>query len=142
MSIKDILRSILITLIIFGSIVFYTNYDKIPSKIDHINRNQYNVFPVGELRHIKNNHYIDNNDIIWVKRSFLSSALHNPFKYYVFETYDITKNSSSEVKILKTDFGFKQTFQPSSFNYYSSYRFPVYHFFADVLPVFLFLNLN
>jgi hypothetical protein len=108
----------------------------------HLNRNKYNVLPVGGLTLVKNNEYRDENGILWRKRGFFNSLLHNPFKYYVFETYDIKKISSSEVKILKTDFGFKPTFQTSSFNYYSSYRFPVKHFFADVLPVFLFLNLN
>ena len=112
----------------------------------HLNRNKYNIPPVGGLKLVKNNknnEYRDANGILWRKRGFFNSLLHNPFKYYVFETYDITKNSSSEVKILKTDFGFnKGRFQASSFNYFSSYRFPVKHFFADVLPVFLFLNLN
>ena len=107
----------------------------------HLNRNKYNIPPVGGLKLVKNNEYRDANGILWRKRGFFNSLLHNPFKYYVFETYDIKKNSSSEVKILKTDFGFnKGRFQPSSFNYFSSYRFPVYHFFADVLPVFLFLS--
>lgn len=104
----------------------------------HLNRNKYNIPPVGGLKLVKNNEYRDENGIRWLKRDFLNSLLHNPFKYYVFETYDIKKKSSSEVKILKSDFGFKQTFQPSSFNYFSSYRFPVYHFFTDVLPVILF----
>lgn len=108
----------------------------------HLNRNKYNIPPVGRLVLVKHNDYRDENGILWRKRGFFNSLLHNPFKYYVFETYDIEKNSSSEVKILKTDFGFNQPFQPSSFNYYSSYRFPVKHFFADVLPVFLFLNLS
>lgn len=110
-------------------------------KTYHVNRNQYNVLPVKPLSHIKNNEYRDANNILWIKRGFYNSLLHNPFKYYVFETYDTQKKSSSEVKILKTDFDrFQpfQPFQPSSFNYYSSFRFPVQHFFADVLPIIFF----
>jgi len=115
-------------------------------KTYHVNRNRYNVLPVKPLSHIKNNEYRDANNILWIKRGFYNSLLHNPFKYYVFETYDTQKKSSSEVKILKTDFDrltndrFQpfQPFQPSSFNYYSSFRFPVQHFFADVLPIIFF----
>ena len=140
MSIEAILLSILIILITIGSIVFYKNYHKIPSKIDHINRNQYNVFPVGELRHIKNNDYIDNNDIIWVKRSFLASAFHNPFKNYVFETNAANRASSSEVQVLKSDFDNNyQNFQPASYNFYSSFNDPISHVFADIIPIIIYL---
>jgi hypothetical protein len=91
------------------------------------------------LTRIKHNKYRDENGIVWIKRGFLNSLLHNPFKYYVFETYDTQNPSSSEVKILKTHFDAQEMkFQPSSFNYYSSFRFPVQHFFADVLPIFIF----
>lgn len=105
----------------------------------HVNRNKYNTPPVGELTHIKGNTYRDENDVLWVQRGFLNSLLHNPFKYYVFETYDTQNQSSSEVKILKTHFDTREMkFQPASFNYYSSFRFPIKHFFADVLPIFTF----
>ena len=111
-------------------------------KTYHVNRNQYNVLPVGRFAHIKNNEYRDANNILWLKRGFFNSLLHNPFKYYVFETYDTQKKSSSEVKILKTDFDTlnidRFPFQSSSFNYYSSFRYPVQHFFADVLPIIFF----
>ena len=104
---------------------------------------KYNVPPVGRLTLIKHNKYRDENGLLWIKRGFLNSLFHNPFKYYVFETYDTQNPSSSEVKILKSHFDAKQmTFQPSSFNYYSSFRFPVQHFFADVLPIFIFFNTN
>jgi hypothetical protein len=73
-------------LLIIIIIIVYKNYHKIPSKEDHINRNKYNVFPVGKLRHIKGNRYIDNAGVIWIKRTFIKSLLHNPFKYY--EVYD------------------------------------------------------
>jgi hypothetical protein len=112
-------------------------------KTYHVNRNKYNVLPVGRLTLIKHNKYRDENGILWIKRGFFKSVFHNPFKYYVFETYDTQTPSSSEVKILKSHFDAKQmTFQPSSFNYYSSFRFPVQHFFADVLPIFIFFNTN
>lgn len=108
-------------------------------KDHHLNRNKYNIPPVGRLSLIRNNTYRDENGILWIKRGFFKSVLHNPFKYYVFESYDSQKTDSSEIKILKTDFdnGSQATFLPSSYNYYSSLRFPVYHFFADVLPVFI-----
>jgi len=111
-------------------------------KEHHVNRNRYNVPPKGGLRHIKNNEYRDKNGILWLKRGFFNSLLHNPFKYYVFETYDSQKKYSSEVKILKTAFDGKETtnFEPSSFNYYSSFWFPFEHFFADVLPEFIFYS--
>lgn len=103
----------------------------------HVNRNKYNTPPVGEFTHIKGNTYRDENGVFWVQRGFVNSLLHNPFRYYVFETYDTQNQSSSEVKILKTHFNTrKMKFQPASFNYYSSFRFPIKHFFADVLPIF------
>ncbi len=66
----------------------------------HINRNRYNVLPVGKLTLIKTNEYRDENGIRWLKRGFLHSLLHNPFKYYVFETYDSKIESSSEFIVL------------------------------------------
>lgn len=117
--------------------VFLYFYSKI--KTYHKNRNRYNTLPVGGLTHVKNNTYRDANGITWIKRSFTKSLLHNPWQYYVFETYDAGEPSSSEVTVLKTDFDNGITrFHPSSFNYYSSLRFPVRHALADVLPVFLF----
>ena len=130
---------IIITIIIL--IVVYQNYNKIPSKMDHINRNKYNIFPVGQLRHITENKYIDNNNIIWLRRTFLTSLFHNPFKYYVFETYDLNKTSSSEVEVLKNEFDNNyQNFKPATYNYYSSFIYPLYHLFADVIPSFIYLG--
>jgi hypothetical protein len=121
--------------------IFIINFSKIPSYSEHISRNKYNVIPIGILRHINSNNYIDENGVIWVKRGFLRSLLHNPFKYYVFETYDVNKQSSSEVQILKTDFDSGvQKFKTSSFNYYSSFNSPVSHFFADVVPIIIYLR--
>ena len=75
---------ILIICIILACLI-YNNYYKIPSRIDHINRNKYNILPVGKLRHITGNKYIDSNNVIWLKRGFLNSILHNPFTNYIFE---------------------------------------------------------
>jgi hypothetical protein len=123
------------------AVIFYNNYNIIPSKIDHINRNKYNIPPIGTLRHIKENKYIDYNNVIWIKRGFFTSLLHNPFKYYIFETYNPQKISSSEVEILKKDFdNGTQNFKPSSFNYYSSFNSLISHFFADVLPIIIYLR--
>ena len=84
----------------------------------HINRNKYNVFPAGKLIHVKDNTYVDNNGIIWIRRFFINSIFHNPFENYVFETYDPNKTSSSEVEVLKSDFDNNhQNFKPASYNY-------------------------
>ncbi len=132
---------LLLVIIIVILIIIYKNYDKIPSKIDHINRNKNNIIPLGQLRYIKDNEYIDNNGIIWIRRTFLTSILHNPFKYYVFETYSPHQISSSEVKVLKTEFdnGY-QNFKPASYNYYSSFNYPLSHLFADVIPIIIYLK--
>ena len=122
-------------------VIIYNNYDKIPSQIVHINRNKYNIFPVGKLRHIKGNEYIDYNNVIWIKRGFFASLLHNPFKYYVFETYNPRQKSSSEVDILKKDFDNGiLNFKPASFNYYSSFNSPISHVFSDILPIIIYLR--
>ena len=131
---------ILIICIILACLI-YNNYYKIPSRIDHINRNKYNILPVGKLRHITGNKYIDSNNVIWLKRGFLNSILHNPFTNYIFETYDPQQISSSEVEILKTEFDNGiQNFKQTSFNYYSSFNSPVSHLFADVLPIIIYLQ--
>ena len=130
----------IILIIIIIIVIIYNNYDKIPSKIDHINRNKYNVFPVGKLRHINNDNFIDENNIIWKRRSFFRSILHNPFKYYIFETYS-DHQSSSEVEVLKSDFDNNlQNFKHSSYNYYSSFNYPLSHLFADVIPIIIYLR--
>ena len=33
-----------------------------------------------------------------------------------------------------------QNFSPSSFNYYSSFNYPISHFFADILPIVMYLR--
>ena len=131
---------ILIICIILACFI-YNNYDKIPSRIDHINRNQYNIFPVGHLSHVNGNKYIDSNNVIWLKRGFFNSLLHNPFTNYIFETYDPQQISSSEVQILKKEFDNGiQNFRASSFNYYSSFNSHISHFFADILPIIIYLR--
>jgi hypothetical protein len=134
-----ILITIIICIILAG--IVYNNYDKIPSRIDHINRNKYNILPVGHLNHVDGNKYIDSNNVIWFNRGFLNSLLHNPFTNYIFETYDPQQMSSSEVQILKKEFDKGiQNFRASSFNYYSSFHSPMSHLFADVLPIIIYLR--
>jgi len=141
MNIKLLVISVIICILIVSLLLLYKHYDKIPSKKDHINRNKYNVFPVGNLTQIKNDKYIDYNNIYWIKRGFFTSLLHNPSEKYVFETYDLNKVSSSEVEILKKDFDNDiQNFKPASFNYYSSFNSPLSHFFADFLPIIIYLS--
>ena len=128
------------TFVFFSLILLYVNYIKIPSLRDHIRRNQYNIFPAGELIQYDKNKYIDEDEIIWVKRGVLHSLFHNPFKYYVFESYDPETQYSFEVKAVKYEFDKGiQIFRFGSFNFYSSMTHPVSHFFADVLPIFIYL---
>ena len=135
------LTVITVMAVILIVIILYKHYDKIPSKKEHINRNKHNVFPVGNLTHIKDDKYIDKNNINWIKRGFFNSLLHNPSEKYVFETYDLNKVSSSEVEILKKEFDAGiQNFKPASFNYYSSFNSPLSHFFADFLPIIIYLS--
>ena len=135
------LAGITVIVVILIVIIVYSHYDKIPSKKDHINRNKHNVFPVGNLTHIKDDKYIDKNNIIWIKRGFFNSLLHNPSEQYVFETHDLNKGSSSEVEILKKEFDNDiHNFKPASFNYYSSFNSPLSHFFADFLPIIIYLS--
>jgi hypothetical protein len=132
---------IILIICIILAFLIYNNYDKIPSRIDHINRNKYNILPVEKLRHVTGNKYIDSNNVIWIKRGVFNSILHNPFTNYIFETYDPQQISSSEVEILKTEFDNGiQNFKPTSFNYYSSFNSPVSHLFADVLPIIIYLR--
>ena len=132
-----------ISVILIMLIVLYNYYDKIPSRIDHITRNKHNVFPVGKLTHIKDNKYIDKNNVTWLKRGFLNSLAHSPFENYVFETYDTKKQSSSEVEVLKKEFdNGNQDFKPATFNYNSSFISPLAHFFSDMLPSIIYLFPN
>ena len=139
----------LIFITLFLLVLF--NYKKIPSKEKHINRNKNNIMPVGKLTIIKNDNdndnnndkYIDENNVIWIRRPFIKSLAHKPFENYVFETY-ISENSSvvssSEVETNKKDFdNGKQVFKPASYNYYSSFRYPISHFFADMVPSYIYL---
>ena len=137
----NLILNLTVISVIIIIIIVYKYYDKIPSKKEHINRNKYNVFPVGNLTHIKDDKYIDKHNIIWIKRGFFNSLLHNPSEKYVFETYDIHKISSSEVEVLKKEFDAGiQNFKPASFNYYSSFNSPLSHFFADFLPIIIYLS--
>jgi hypothetical protein len=137
-------KVIFLLMLSFLLILLVQNYHKIPTKIQHINRNKMNILPVGKLMLITNNgdeYYLDENNIKWKKRTFFRNLLHNPFKNYTFETFYPNDISSSEATISITDFenGIMR-FKPESFNYYSSYNSPVSHFFADVLPIILYVG--
>jgi len=141
---KPKFQVIVLLLLNFLFILIVQNYHKIPTKIQHINRNKTNILPVGKIILIPNNgdeYYLDENNIKWKKRSFLKNLLHNPFKNYTFETYFPNDVYSSEASITITDFenGIMR-FKPESFNYYSSYYSPVSHLFADVLPIILYIG--
>ena len=141
---KHKFQVIFLPLLCFLFILIVYNYHKIPTKIQHINRNKTNILPVGKLILIPNNgdeYYLDENNIKWKKRTFFKNLLHDPFKNYTFETYFPNDVYSSEASITITDFenGIMR-FKPVSFNYYSSYYSPVSHFFADILPIILYIG--
>jgi hypothetical protein len=141
---KHLFQVIFLLLLGILLILIVQNYHKIPTKIQHINRNKTNILPVGKLMLIPNNmdeYYLDENNIKWKKRSFFRNLLHNPFKNYTFETYFPNEIYSSEASITIADFdnGIMR-FKPESFNYYSSYYSPVSHLFADVLPIMLYID--
>lgn len=138
---KTKFQVIFLLLLMLLVILILENYNKIPMRIQHINRNKTNILPTGRLMGNADNYYLDENNIKWKKRTFLTNLLHNPFKNYTFETYDLNYISSSEATITIADFenGIMR-FKPGSFNYYSSYYSPVSHFFADVLPIILYLG--
>lgn len=111
------------------------NYDKIPTKKVHMNRNKHNVLPSKRLKLVKDDIYVDENRKTWMKRPFYLSLFHDPLKNYVFETINSKKASSSEAIIKKSNFDKGvMKFENGSFNFYSSHNHPVDHFFADVLP--------
>ena len=127
------------TFVLLSLLLYVNYYRKIPSLHEHIRRNQYNIFPAGKLIQYDKNKYIDEDGMIWVKRGFLKSLFHNPFKYYVFESYDSEKQYSFEVKVVKEEFDERiQTFRLGTFNFYSSITHPVSHFFADILPIIMY----
>ena len=141
---KQKFKVIFLILLSFLLILLVENYHKIPTKIQHINRNKTNILPLGKLMLIPNNgdeYYLDENNIKWKKRKFFRNLLHNPFKNYTFETYSPNDIYSSEATITITDFENRiMRFKPESFNYYSSYHNPVSHLFADVLPIILYMG--
>ena len=128
---------------VFSLIIFFKIYFYIPSFKKHIERNKQNILPKGKLRLFNKdkNLYNDEANVIWYKRQFVESIFHNPFKNFVFEEYNEDIITSSEVEILKEDFnkGFT-TYKPGSYNYYSSIFYPVRHFFADILPIGIYLS--
>jgi hypothetical protein len=76
-------KVIFLLMLSFLLILVVQNYHKkIPTKIQHINRNKTNILPVGKLMLIPNNgdeYYLDENNIKWKKRTFFRNLLHNPF---------------------------------------------------------------
>ena len=114
-------RVIYLLLFIIVSILFVTNYHKIPTRVQHANRNKTNILPVGKLRLIPNNgdeYYLDANNIKWKKRTFIRNLLHNPCKNYTFETYypDVIYSNESTITIADFESG-NMIFKPQSFNY-------------------------
>lgn len=136
--------SIVTTLIIICFLfIIWQNFEKIPSKKEHITRNKHNILPVGRLTLIKNNQYSDDNGVVWIRRGFFTSIFHQPFKNYTFETYNVHKLSSSEITIDIHDFDNGiMNYKTSTYNYYSSIQYPLSHFFSDVLPTFIYLGAN
>lgn len=126
-------------LLFLFTLLLAQHYKEIPTIKKHRFRNKHNILPARKLKLVKEPYYIDENHITWIKRAFLHSIFHNPFKHYTFETIDSKKISSSEAIILASDFDKgRMRFKNGTFNYYSSYTHPISHFFADVLPIALY----
>ena len=125
---------------IIGLIIIYFNIQYIPSYNEHTNRNINNILPYGKLKHIKSNKYQDEKGIIWLKRSWFQSIFHEPNKYYVFESDNPNLNSSYEAVILQRDFDNNiYKFDHGTYNYSSSFRHPIKHFFSDMLPSIIYI---
>jgi hypothetical protein len=94
----------------------------------------YNKLPVGNLRQLGDNKFVDSAGTVWLRRPFIMSLFHNPNKNYVFESYDENIQSSSEAIAEKTLFDKGvQVFTHGSFNYYSPFHNPLLHFYYDML---------
>jgi hypothetical protein len=137
----NIVYYLLFILAVIILLLIIQNYAKIPSRSGHLNRNKYNKRPTGNLTFVKDNQYIDDDGVTWLKRSFNNSTFHDPHNNYTFESYDEPNKSSSEVTINIRDFeNGNHNFKTSTFNYYSSFRYPLEHMFADVLPSVIYMS--
>lgn len=139
----SILYMIWLTIIVFMVISSVLRSQIFPSKYEHETRNKYNTMPVSKLTMLNTNTYIDDGGIQWKKRAFLGSLYHSPFNNYVFESYDESKQSSSEAVANKKNFDNGiQIFAPGSYNYYSSYLHPFMHIITDIIPIYVYKNDN
>ena len=77
--------------IVFFILLLSQNYNKIPNLKKHRFRNKHNILPARKLKLVKDPYYVDDNNITWIKRAFLHSIFHHPFKNYTFETIDSRK---------------------------------------------------
>jgi len=111
----------------------------IPTKHDHLNRNQYNQKPVGSLLP-QGKYYIDESMVVWRRCSFMTSLFHSPCKKYKFVSVpNPGTDSSFETTILKSDFNAgKFNFKGGSYNYVDTSVSTLGHVFADILPTYLY----
>ena len=134
----------------------------IPTRLQHNNRNEYNIFPAGslafhgELDPKNRKIYIDEEGRKWVEMFWYHSMFHNPVKNIKLQHYDcdeITRKGSigsSEVKVPKKFVAIHSdiyhTIDSShiisgSYNYRDFEKVGHFaHFWADVLPTAFFCS--
>lgn len=122
---------------------------KFPTKQLHVNRNHYNLLPVGDLISKRPDVYADTDGNLWNKMPWYFTMFHNPVKNIKLIHYDITmcKNGVGSSEIIVPKKNVKQTpnghpntikhgsWKIGSYNYrdiYTTSRWE--HFVADVLP--------
>ena len=71
---------------------------------------------------------------------FIIFTITQPFKFALKKINNhLLKKYPFEILKREFDEG-NQIFSPSSFNYYSSFNYPISHFFADILPIVMYLR--
>ena len=133
------------------------NFKCVPSKYQHVTRNNHNIFPTGELIHTgeidtnKHKIYIDGTGRIWRELKWYHSIFHNPVKniklqYYHSDDPEMNNSiGSSEIIVAKSKIAHDKNNGTSKIHpiyiFNGSYNYRDFsktshtsHFFADVFP--------
>jgi hypothetical protein len=79
-------------------IIIIINYNKIPSYSEHITRNKYNVVPVGNVRYINENTYMDKNiNTQYRDIDFTNKAYYPLISIFVVNTNNNTRDFAAIV---------------------------------------------
>jgi hypothetical protein len=132
----------------------------IPDRQTHISRNDYNCFPIFELKRLPDTYAISGKkfkyvyhdavtDSYWIMEPWYLSIFHKPWKNYKFVCFDNDiipgATGSSEIIVPKTaalspeenEFNVTEI-QQGSYNFRTN---GVAHFFADILPNVLYFKI-